>query len=499
MRISFAFAIAFSSCLVLAAVVARAAAGDPLAGKRPNIILILIDDQGYGDAGCTGNPILKTPNIDRLYNEGVRFSDFHVSPTCSPSRCAIMTGRHEFHSGVTHTINERERMSLGATTIAQVLKSAGYATGIFGKWHLGDEDAYQPDRRGFDKVFIHGGGGIGQTFPGSCGDAPGNTYFDPVIRHNGAFVKTHGFCTDVFFDEAIRWAGAQVKRQPRQPFFLYLPTNAAHAPLSCPPEFERPYRGRVHPLVATFFGMIANIDQNVGRLLVQLHDWGIENDTLVIYMNDNGGMDLACKVYNAGMRGWKNTPHNGGTRAISIWRWPGALRPATCDKLAAHIDLFPTFAELAGAAVAPDVATKLEGFSLLPLLRDPAAAWHDDRILFTHIGRWPVGAEPAKYGGCSMRWRDYLAVRETAAAGTWSLYDLKHDPGEQSDIAKDQPAILARLNAAYDAWWAQALPLLENEQAYKTAPKVNPFKQAYWDQFKGPGPNNAPVPRQPQG
>src|SRR6516225_9392075 len=157
---------------------------------RPNILFILIDDQGYGDMSCHGNPVLKTPNIDRLHDEGVRFTDFHVSPSCSPTRCALMTGRHEFKSGVTHTILERERMSLKATTLAQVLDLAGYTTGIFGKWHLGDEDDYQPDRRGFDEVYIHGAGGIGQTYPGSCGDAPGNTYVNPVLWHNGRFEKT---------------------------------------------------------------------------------------------------------------------------------------------------------------------------------------------------------------------------------------------------------------------------------------------------------------------
>jgi arylsulfatase len=152
---------------------------------QPNILFVLADDSGYGDLSATGHPILKTPNLDRLYNEGVRFTDFHVSPTCSPTRAALMTGRHEFKNGITHTILERERLNPDAITIAQVLKSAGYTTGIFGKWHLGDEAEYQPNRRGFDEVFIHGGGGIGQTYPGSCGDAPGNTYFDPAILHNG--------------------------------------------------------------------------------------------------------------------------------------------------------------------------------------------------------------------------------------------------------------------------------------------------------------------------
>src|SRR5262245_51965742 len=186
----------------------------PITGTRPNIIFILTDDQGFGDLSCHGHPILKTPNIDRLHHEGVRFTDFHVSPTCSPTRSALLTGRHEFKNGVTHTILERERLTPKAVTLAQVLKTAGYTTGIFGKWHLGDERRYRPDRRGFDEVFIHGGGGIGQTYPGSCGDVPGNTYFNPVILHNKKFVKTRGYCTDVFFSQAMQWIDRVKGREP---------------------------------------------------------------------------------------------------------------------------------------------------------------------------------------------------------------------------------------------------------------------------------------------
>src|SRR5581483_2104237 len=231
--------------------------------QRPNIVLVMTDDQGYGDLACHGNPIIQTPNIDRLYGESVRFTDFHVSPTCSPTRSSLMTGRHEFRSGVTHTINERERLSLKATTIAQVLKQAGYATGIFGKWHLGDEAEYQPNRRGFDEVFIHGAGGIGQTYPGSCGDAPGNRYFNPAILHNGSFEKTKGYCTDIFFNQAQRWIES---RKGQGPFFAYITPNCPHGPLDCPEEYEARYTGKVPPPVAKFYGMITNIDDNMGRL-----------------------------------------------------------------------------------------------------------------------------------------------------------------------------------------------------------------------------------------
>src|SRR5947207_2996799 len=206
----------------------RSFAAEAADRARPNIILVMTDDQGYGDLGWTGNPIIHTPHIDAFAKQSIRFTDFHVSPTCSPTRCSLMTGRHEFRSGVTHTIFERERMSLKSTTLAQVLKSAGYTTGIFGKWHLGDEAPYQPDKRGFDEVFIHGAGGIGQSYAGSCGDAPDNKYFDPAIRHNGRFEKTKGYCTDLFFGQAITWMNA--RRKDKTPFFAYINPNAPRAP-----------------------------------------------------------------------------------------------------------------------------------------------------------------------------------------------------------------------------------------------------------------------------
>ncbi|HEY2574277.1 MAG TPA: arylsulfatase, partial [Verrucomicrobiaceae bacterium] len=313
-----------------------------IAGKRPNIIFILTDDQGFGDVSVNGNPILKTPNMDRLHDEGVRFTDFHVSPTCSPTRSALHTGRHEFKNGITHTINERERMTLDAVTLPQVLKTAGYTTGIFGKWHLGDEDEHQPENRGYDEVFIHGAGGIGQHYAGSCGDAPGNTYFSPLIKHNGKFEKTDGYCTDVFFAQAAKWIEG-VKGQT--PFYCYIATNVPHAPLQVRDEDLARYKDKVkNGNAARFFGMLANADDNIGRLLAKVKDWGIEKDTLVVFMNDNGGT-AGCDVYNAGMRGKKGTPFLGGTRASSFWRWPGTLQPADCDQLTAHIDFFRTIAE----------------------------------------------------------------------------------------------------------------------------------------------------------
>jgi arylsulfatase len=450
---------------------------------RPNIIFLLTDDQGYGDLSCHGNPILKTPNLDRFHDESVRFTDFHVSPTCSPTRSALMTGRHEFKNGVTHTILERERLTLKATTIAQVLKSAGYTTGIFGKWHLGDEDAYQPGQRGFEEVFIHGGGGIGQSYPGSCGDAPGNTYFDPTLLHNGRFEKTKGYCTDIFFGQALRWMES-VKGQ--KPFFCYLATNAPHAPLQVRSEDEKRYADRVKDAnTAKFFGMIANIDDNVGRLLDKLKTWGLERDTLVIFMNDNGGT-AGVGVYNAGMRGQKNTPWLGGTRAASFWRWPGTLKPGDVDRLAAHLDFFPTVVELAGAKLSEEVKAQVAGRSLVPLLRNPKANW-PERTLFTHIGRWPKGAKPAdyKYAHCGVRSPRWHLVCDSAdRSKQWQLFDVKADPGEKSDVATQHAAVMKELDAAYEQWWGSVQSDLVNEDAI--GPKVNPFKERYEKQFGAP-------------
>lgn len=456
-----------------------------LAGKRPNIIFILTDDQGYGDISAHGNPILKTPNLDRLHAEGVRFTDFHVSPTCAPTRSALLTGRHEFRNGVTHTILERERLAPGAITLAQVLKGTGYTTGIFGKWHLGDEPAYWPSARGFDEMFIHGAGGIGQSYPGSCGDAPGNTYFSPAILHNGRFVKTEGYCTDVFFSQAAKWIESV---KGRQPFYCHISPNAPHTPLQVRPEDEARYAGQVPPPTAKYFGMVANIDDNVGRLLAKLKEWGIEKDTLIVFMNDNGGTG-GVKVFNAGMRGSKGSAWLGGTRASSFWRWPGSLTAGDRPQLAAHIDFLPTLAELAGAKLDDKVRAQVEGRSLVPLLENATAPWAE-RTLFTHLGRWAKDADPAvgKFSNCSVRTPRWHLVSEGAKGPKakaepqqWQLFDVQTDPGEKTNVAAQHADVVAKLTAEYEQWWQSVQPQLVNEKA--ELPKVNPFKELYWKQY----------------
>ncbi len=468
-----------------------------LAGKRPNIIFIITDDQGYGDFSCHGNPILKTPNLDRLHREGARFTDFQVSPTCAPTRSALLTSRHEFRNGVTHTILERERLNPASVTLPSELRASGYATGIFGKWHLGDEEAYRPDKRGFQETFIHGAGGIGQSYPGSCGDAPGNKYQDPWVLQNGKFIKTKGYCTDVFFEAAIKWMEA--KKTGKEPFYCHIATNAPHAPLQVRPEDEARYKDTApSPELAKFFGMIANIDDNVGRLLEKLQAWGLENNTLVVYMNDNGGT-LGTRVHAAGLRGNKGSPWQGGIRAASFWRWPGSLKPADISANCAHLDFAPTLLELAGAKPSEPWQKQAEGRSLLPLFENPTASW-PERLLVTHVGRWPKGDDPNAFRDTSVSLRRGKWTAVSAAAGerrkqakaeknndvpepTWQLFDLSLDPEQKNNVAVEQAQVLTELRSAYAAWWDKTTPLMVNEKAVPTA--ENPFHTMFREQQAG--------------
>ncbi len=436
-----------------------------LADQRPNIILVITDDQGYGDVACHGHPYLKTPNLDTLYTQSLRLTDFHVSPTCAPTRSALMSGRLPFKNGVTHTILERERMALSSVTIAQQLKEAGYTTGIFGKWHLGDEEPYLPNRRGFDEMFIHGAGGIGQSYPGSCADVPGNSYFDPVIRHNDTYVKTKGFCTDVFFRQALGWI--KQSKDKGRPFFAYITTNAPHAPYICPDQYKDYYQQHTdNKSRVGFFGMIQNIDDNMGLLMSKLTEWELSENTLLIFMSDNGS---AAGDFNAGLKGRKGTVNEGGTKVPGFWRWPGKLEAGRdVDTLTRHVDLYPTFLAIAGAK--SPVEYELEGRSLLPLLQGDKAPW-PDRYTFFHAGRWAKAGAPGNWskGDADPQASKYknFAVRSERwrLVGTDQLYDIDADPGESTNVIEQHPDVAAKMLAAYDTWWTQVTPMLVNENA----------------------------------
>ncbi len=326
--------------------------------------------------------------------------------------------------------------------------------------------------------------GIGQDYPGTCSDVPGNTYFNPTIRHNGVFERTDGYCTDVFFKQAIAWI--EKKKDESAPFFVYLTPNAPHAPLMCPEEYQRMYSGmNLDENTQKYFGMCTNIDDNVGRLMSRLTDFGLDQNTLLVFMTDNGGTG-GVRVFNAGMRGSKGTPYQGGTRVPAFFRWTGTLKPGDVDTLTDHIDIFPTFAEIAGAHV-PD-GVKLDGRSLVPLLKDHHAPWQD-RILFAHVGRWAHGqAAASKYAKCSMRNARFSMV-SPGPEKKWELYDMKSDAGEKNNVAAQHPEVVGRMDAAYDQWWQEILPCLENEDA--VPPAVAPYKELYWKQYGG-GPGRMP-------
>ncbi len=445
-------------------------ADDPAFGKQPNIILVMTDDQGYYDLSCHGNPDLATPNLDALSEASLRFTRFQVSPTCAPTRSAIMSGRAPFYVGVTHTIFERERLKLGVPTLPEMLQNAGYTTGIFGKWHLGDQAPYRPDQRGFDEVFIHGAGGIGQSYSGSSGDAPGNKYFDPAILHNNTFVKTKGFCTDIFFNQAMKWMESQNRKKP---FFAYITTNAPHGPFIAPDSYKKKFIDKgINERTVGFYGMIENIDDNVGRLTAKLAEMGIENETLLIFMTDNGP---SASIYNGDHKGKKGTVDEGGTHVPSFWRWPSVLKPGTeVDRIANHYDLLPTIAEIVGGS--PKEASQLHGLSLVPLLKDANATW-EDRYRMFHKGRWGKGtAANARDNGFAVRNQRYRLV------GRDSLFDMEKDPSQKTNVIADHPDLAQAMNAAYDKWFDGALPNMVNEDAPLTG--HNTFHLLFWKQYE---------------
>ncbi len=339
----------------------------------PNVILILTDDQGFGDLSCHGNPHLRTPHIDSLARAGVEFTQFHVSPVCSPTRSCLMTGRYNYRTGAIDTFLGRAMMYPEEVTLAEMLGSAGYRTGIFGKWHLGDNYPMRAIDQGFQEAVNHLGGGISQP-----SDLPGgSSYFDPVVMHNGRVQQYKGYCTDVFTSEAIRF----IEENRARPFFTYLATNAPHSPLQVDEKYVAPFRAKgLDETTAKVYGMVTNLDENIGRLLDRVKALGIEDNTIVIFMTDNGPQQPR---YNAGMRGRKGTVYEGGIRVPFFVRWPRSLKPGrTVDRLAAHIDVVPTLLDACG--VPAPKGLRLDGRSLMPLLRREKAEW-PDRMIFRNV------------------------------------------------------------------------------------------------------------------
>jgi arylsulfatase B len=418
------------------------------AADTPNVVFVITDDQGYGDLSCHGNPILQTPNLDALHAESARFTDFHVSPTCSPTRGALMSGHYTNRAGTWHTIMGRSILFEGETTLGEAFAAGGYATGMFGKWHLGDNYPYRPEDRGFGTVIRHGGGGVGQT-----PDVWDNAYFDDSYFCNGRIERREGFCTDVFFAEAKKFMQAAV--DTGKPFFAYVSTNAPHGPMHCPEKYSAPYHDHVGEKQANFFGMIANIDDNVGALRAWLEGEGLADNTVFIFMTDNGTA-AGARIHNAGMRGGKGSQYEGGHRVPLFVHWPagGIDQPVDIDRLTAHIDVLPTLQELCGLPARKGY--ELDGVSLVPLLQDPQASW-PERTIVTDSQRI---IDPRKWKNCSTMTQQWRLTNGK------ELYDITKDPGQKTNLAKQHPEVVAELRTDYETWWDSLQPALARQAEF---------------------------------
>ncbi|BDS05893.1 N-acetylgalactosamine-6-sulfatase [Oceaniferula spumae] len=423
------------------------------AAEKPNIIIVMTDDQGYGDLSCHGNPILKTPELDKLHAESVRFTDFHVSPFCTPSRAALMTGNHPAVTGAYRTSAGRTMMHPDEKTVANLFADAGYATGMVGKWHLGDNAPHRPQDRGFQDVVWHRAGGVGQA-----PDYWGNDYFDDTYERNGKFEKFEGYCTDVWFREGIRF----IESNKDKPFLLYLALNAPHGPYFVEKKWAKPYEGNKQVANANFYGMIANIDWNMGILRKRLDELQLTKNTILIFMTDNGtaagakfkGLDSKAVIgYNAGMRGKKSSVYDGGHRVPFFIHWPeGNLTGGKdIDTLAAHIDVLPTLADLCGIPV-PE-AYDADGISLKPLLEGkPLQRKH--HVLQYHGGPHGKAMPPGPLAFSTVLTERWRLVNSNGQF----LYDIEKDPAQQNDLAAEHPDVVKQLRALYDPFWKRVAP-----------------------------------------
>ncbi len=444
-------------CFLLVAFASAKAA--PVSVERPNIILLMTDDQGYGDLGIAGNPIVETPNLDALARRSATLSNFYVSPVCAPTRASLMTGRYNYRTRVVDTWKGRAMMEPSEVTIAEVLKQAGYLTGIFGKWHLGDCYPMRPMDQGFEESLVLRGGGLAQP---SEPIANARHYTDPILFHNGKEVASHGYCTDVYFDAAMKFIDRA--RSAGKPFFIYLPPNAPHGPFhDVPMDLYEKYRHKdLTPvllghtqdadMVARVYAMVENIDQNVGRLMAKLKATGLWDNTLVIFMADNGPASVR---YVGPFRGKKTEVHDGGIRSPFFVQWPARLRPGTrSDRIAAHIDVMPTLLEAAGVPV--PAGLNLDGRSLLPLLEGRQVAW-PDRTLVLQIHRGDTPVSRHQFAIRNQRWGLVHSTgfgREMPPPNVpYELYDLTADSRETNNLAAQHPEIVAQLERAYNVWF----------------------------------------------
>ena len=479
----------------------------------------MTDDQGIGDVGLHNNDILKTPNMDAIANQGAEMRQFIVNFNCSPTRASMLTGRDNYRTGVVGVTETAHLMKSTELTIAKVLSDAGYSTGIFGKWHLGDSYPMRPSDKGFQETLIHKGGGIGQA-----SDPPGNSYFNPILEHNNVKKVFEGYCDDIFANATINF----IDKNKDKPFFAYYATNLPHFPLIVSDKWADPYRKMgLHELNALTYGMIANVDANIGRLLAKLKELGIEDNTIVIFMSDNGPRtkrtknDLYPDRFVMNLRGTKTSVYENGIRAPFFIKWPGKIpKGVKYTNLAAHIDVMPTLLEACNVPIPKSL--KLDGVSLMPLLTNKLKSIPEREIFI----QGHAGSEPFKYFHFTVRGQRYKLISPNddpygniirpgiaeadmkKLLASLELYDIEKDPSEIENIAKQHPDIVKNMLSHYETWFDQAMKDRGNDwpQRIYIGTKFQPIVQlsrfdwggqgligeqtkrmGYWEVFSSPG------------
>ncbi len=408
--------------------------------KNPNVILVITDDQGYGDLGFTHNPYINTPSLDEFERDSTSFNDFHVAPLCAPTRGELMSGCCALRNGVWATCWGRSIMSTKHKTMAQSFSDAGYATGMFGKWHLGDNYPYRPQDRGFQRVVAHKGGGVGQT-----PDFWGNNYFDDTYFKDGVPTKFDGYCTDVWF----KCAQDFIYENKEKPFFAYIATNAPHSPYLVDEKYAAKYRNNENILHPEFYGMIENIDENFGNLRGKLKEWGIEDNTLLIFMSDNGSSGCGefddsehlIKGYNANMRGMKGSFYDGGHRVPLIMRWSdGNIKGhREINDCCYGVDIFPSLGEICNL----DIPSDIDGRSFAKTLLD------DRKVEKGRIGI----IQCEQHTNIPHKTSVTLSLDNYRLVRCKELYDIKKDPSQLHDISKEHPELITKMLSFYDSWW----------------------------------------------
>ncbi|MEX0986104.1 MAG: arylsulfatase [Bacteroidales bacterium] len=433
-------------------------AREPVKKGKPNIIIIMTDDQGYGELSCYGNPVLKTPELDWLHDNSIRFTDFHVTPMCAPTRGQLLTGVDAARNGAVNVSSGRGLMRTEIPSMAELFSANGYSTGLFGKWHLGDNYPFRPGDRGFDEALWFPSSHIS-----SVPDYWGNDYFDDTYIHNDRREVYKGYCTDVFFDESMQWISECAGE--KRPFLAYISTNAPHYPHFAPEKdisdmqqvidasvFSGLKPGTKNPLIR-YLAMIRNIDENVGKLVGFLDEQGLADNTILIFLTDNGST-FGPRYYNAGMRGMKTEMYEGGHRVPLFIRWPAGnfTSPRDMEGLTTVQDILPTLVDLCGIRIADSV--KFDGVSLAPVLRGNEKV-DGERMVIINYSRMPIGFDYPSPHAPSIVKKDDTGVlwKEWRLLENRGLYNLEKDPMQQENVIGQYPEIAEKMRSYLNRWW----------------------------------------------